>query len=107
MATVKPTVNQIRLHPSNYHEMIPVIEFMHEQGIAIEGYSPIRVLRDGSAPGVVKVVEAIAEEKKAQPEQVLLAWSKAKGFVPITSSATKSRIVGYIAAGDIDLTTEP
>ena len=52
---------------------------MAEHGILAEGYSPLKPLRDGSSPGLVKAVEAIAKDRKVQPEQILMAWSKVKG----------------------------
>lgn len=79
IAKVKPVVNQILLHPTVCHSTKPLLEFMAEHDILAEGYSPLKPLRDGTAPGLVKVVERIAEEKGCKPEGVLMAWSKAKG----------------------------
>lgn len=52
---------------------------MAKHNILAEGYSPLKPLRDGSSPPLVKAVEKIAKDKQTKPEQVLLAWSKAKG----------------------------
>jgi len=52
---------------------------MAEHNILAEGYSPLKPLRDGSSPHLVKVVEEIAQKRSVKPDQVLLAWSKAKG----------------------------
>jgi hypothetical protein len=76
---VTPAVNQILFHPKVLSESEPLLEFHKHHGIATEGYSPIRPLRDGSAAGLVKVVGRIAKERKVGADQVLLAWSKAKG----------------------------
>jgi len=76
---VTPAVNQIRFHPKVLAESEALLEFHKEHGIVTEGYSPIKPLRDGTAPGLVKVVGKIAKEKGVEPDQVLLAWSKAKG----------------------------
>jgi diketogulonate reductase-like aldo/keto reductase len=76
---VTPAVNQILFHPKVLSESEPLLEFHKHHGIVTEGYSPIRPLRDGSSPSLVKVVEGIARERKVGPDQVLLAWSKAKG----------------------------
>jgi diketogulonate reductase-like aldo/keto reductase len=64
-----------------YADSVPLLEFMVEHDILAEGYSPLKPLRDGSSPGLVKVVKAIAGQGKVEPDQVLLAWSKAKGSV--------------------------
>ena len=76
---VTPAVNQIRFHPKVLAESEALLEFHKEHGIVTEGYSPIKPLRDGTAPGLVKVVGKIAKHKGVEPDQVLLAWSKAKG----------------------------
>ena len=76
---MKPLVNQILLHPNVYHETAPHLAFMAEHHIVAEGYSPLRPLRDDQGSPVVKVVEQIAAKKGANPEQVMLAWIKAKG----------------------------
>ena len=78
---VKPVVNQIQFHPGVLAESEALLAFHEKHYIATEGYSPNRPLRDGSAPGLVKVVERIAEERGIQPDQVLLAWSRSKGYV--------------------------
>lgn len=76
---VVPAVNQILFHPAVLAESEDLLAFHEKHGIVTEGYSPNRPLRDGSAPGLVKVVERIAEKRGVQPDQILLAWSRAKG----------------------------
>jgi diketogulonate reductase-like aldo/keto reductase len=76
---VIPAVNQIRFHPKVLAESEALLEFHKEHGIVTEGYSPIKPLRDGTSPGLVKVLAKIAKDKGVEPDQVLLAWSKAKG----------------------------
>lgn len=78
---VTPAVNQILFHPNVLAESEALLQYHKEHGIVTEGYSPIKPLRDGSAPGLVKVVGEIAKERKVEPDQVLLAWSKGKGLV--------------------------
>lgn len=76
---VTPAINQILFHPKVLAESDALLEFHKQHGIVTEGYSPIKPLRDGTSPGLVKVVGKIAKEHKVEPDQVLLAWSKAKG----------------------------
>lgn len=80
-----PAVNQILFHPTVLSESEDLLAFHQKHGIVTEGYSPLKPLRDGSAPGLVKVVDKIAKEHKVQPDQVLLAWSKAVGCVPTST----------------------
>lgn len=89
---VTPAVNQILFHPKVLAETEPLLDYHKHHGIVTEGYSPIKPLRDGSAPGLVKVVGKIATERKVEPDQVLLAWSRAKGCVRIWA-ASCSKIV--------------
>lgn len=76
---VKPVVNQMLFHPAVLAESEDLLAFHAKHGIVTEGYSPNRPLRDGRAPGLVKVVEHIAKHRNVQPDQVLLAWSRQKG----------------------------
>ena len=46
-------------------------------------------------------VAAISTRLGVTADQVLLAWAKAKGAIVLTSSSKKTRLQGYIAAGDI------
>lgn len=80
-ARVKPVVNQIQFHPAVLAESEALLAFHEKHDIVTEGYSPNRPLTGGNAPGLVKVVERIAKERGIQPDQVLLAWSRSKGYV--------------------------
>lgn len=52
---------------------------MAKHNILAEGYSPLLPLRNAPDGPLVKVVEQIAARKGVNPEQILLAWIKAKG----------------------------
>ena len=88
---VTPAVNQILFHPKVLAETEPLLDYHNHHGIVTEGYSPIKPLRDGSAPGLVKVVGNFAKERKVEPDQVLLAWSRAKGCVRIRAASSSKR----------------
>ncbi|KAH8796003.1 Aldo/keto reductase [Flagelloscypha sp. PMI_526] len=81
----------IEFHPYNYSKQLPLVKFCEKLNIVIEGYSPL--IPNGPLSGPL---EAIAQNHKATPDQILLAWSRAKGAVVITSSTKKTRIEGYI-----------
>lgn len=76
--SVKPVVNQILLHPYVIRQTVPLLEYMAEQHIVPEGYSTLIPLTSKPGGPVDKPVEKIAERLEVKPEQVLLAWSKAK-----------------------------
>lgn len=97
-AKIKPVVNQstssppvlptqsflththaVLLHPYVIHQQTPLLEYMHEQDIKPEGYSSLIPLTSKQGGPVDKPVADIGIRIKAEPEQVLLAWSRAKG----------------------------
>ncbi|WWC91507.1 uncharacterized protein L201_006453 [Kwoniella dendrophila CBS 6074] len=104
---ITPSVNQIPFHPNNLAKQEPLIKYLKEKNIAIEGYSPLAPLwQDDKNSPVLKTVKSIASKRDVPEERVLLAWSQSKGVIPVTASSTKSRIESFIAAGDLDLTEE-
>ncbi|KAJ7100769.1 Aldo/keto reductase [Mycena belliarum] len=105
-AKVKPAVDQVLLHPYVYADQRPLLEYAAQHQIVIEAYSaltPITHLRGGplDAP-----LAAISKRLGATADQVLLAWTKAKGTVVITMSSKITRLEGYLEAGNLTLTEE-
>ncbi|KAJ3507725.1 hypothetical protein NLJ89_g6141 [Agrocybe chaxingu] len=105
-AKIKPAVNQILLHPYVYAQQAPLLEFSRVNGIVIEAYSALTPLTSRRGGPVDDPVKAVAKRLKATEDQVLLAWTKAKGAVILTTSSKKSRLEGYLAAGDLVLKDE-
>ncbi|KAJ7049535.1 Aldo/keto reductase [Mycena amicta] len=105
-AKIKPAVNQILLHPYVYAQQKPIIEFSKKHGIVIEAYSPLSPINRVPGGPLDKPVQAIASRLGVTPGDVLLAWTKAKGAVVITTSSKKERLLGYLNAGDLELTEE-
>ena len=56
----------------------PLLEFMAEHHIVPEGYSTLFPLTSQPGGPVDKPVNEIAKRLSVQPEQILLAWSRAK-----------------------------
>ncbi|PPQ94178.1 hypothetical protein CVT25_003815 [Psilocybe cyanescens] len=101
-----PAVNQIRFHPYIYEKQRPTVDLCKEKGIVIEGYSPLEPVRKHPGGPLNKPLSDISERLGVSMDQVLLAWVKAKGYVPVTMSTKKERLQGYFEAGDINLTEE-
>ena len=118
--TIKPVVNMIMFHPNVLGEMAPLVDFMSQNGIVNGGYSPNKPLWEGKNLELVRLVGDMAKRKGISPDQVLLSWSRAKGqvhpgqimalltsctnrAVVFTSSTSRPRMDGYIAAGDVAL----
>ncbi|KAJ7916762.1 Aldo/keto reductase [Mycena leptocephala] len=105
-AKVKPVANQILLHPYVYAQQLPILEYAANHQIVIEAYSaliPITSLPGGplDAP-----LAQIADKHGVTTDQILLAWTKAKGAVVVTTSSKKSRLEGYLNAGDLVLSED-
>ncbi|KAG8215680.1 Aldo keto reductase [Butyriboletus roseoflavus] len=105
-AKIKPAVNQILLHPYVYRRQRPVLEYAARHGIVIEAYSALIPITHQPGGPVDAPLSEIASRLGVTTDQVLLAWTKAKGAVVVTMSSKKARLQGYLAAGDIELTQE-
>ncbi|KAH9919527.1 NADP-dependent oxidoreductase domain-containing protein [Fomitopsis serialis] len=104
-ARIKPVANQILFHPYVLSRQAPVVAYGARHGIVSEAYSVlIPITRHPGGP-LDALLQTICQRLGAEPEQVLLAWAKAKGVVVVTSSTKKARLEGYLNAGDLELTT--
>jgi len=102
--TIKPVVNQILLHPYVISTTEPLLAYQEEQDILTEGYSILIPLTARPGGPVDEPVAAICKKYNILPEQVLLAWARAKGSIIITTSSRKERLENYLKVGDITLT---
>ncbi|KAF8142203.1 NADP-dependent oxidoreductase domain-containing protein [Mycena galopus ATCC 62051] len=105
-ARVKPVVNQILLHPYVYTQQLPVLEYAAKHEIVIEAYSVLIPITSLPGGPLDEPLSEIATKHSVTPDQVLLAWTKSKGAVVVTTSSKKSRLEGYLDAGDLVLTDE-
>ncbi|KAH9919523.1 Aldo/keto reductase [Fomitopsis serialis] len=105
-AKIKSAVNQIMVHPQVMHIQGPVIEFCKKEGIVVEGYCPLLPLIHYSDGLVATLAHEIAQRLGVKPEQVLIAWSKSKGVVVVTSSTKKERLEDILSAGELELSPE-
>jgi methylglyoxal/glyoxal reductase len=94
---VKPAVNQIELHPWLTREEL--CKYCAEQGIHLEAYSPLaRAQKMDNA-----TLNEIAQQTKATPAQVLIAWSLAKDFITIPKSVKPQRLQENLDAYNVKL----
>ncbi|KAJ6517496.1 Aldo/keto reductase [Mycena vitilis] len=105
-AKVKPVANQILLHPYVYARQLPILEYAAKHKIVIEAYSALIPVTSLPGGAVDAPVHAIADRLGVTDDQVLLAWTKAKGAVVVTTSSKKERLLGYINAGELELTSD-
>ncbi len=99
-AKVKPAVNQIEMHPWLMRKEL--VKYCEDEGILIQAYSPLVRAQKMDDPVLVK----IADEVKATPAQVLIAWSLAKGFITLPKSVKESRLKENLEASNVKLSSE-
>jgi len=105
-AKVKPAANQILFHPYVYKQQTPIVEFAAKHKIAIEAYSLLIPVTQQPGGPLDKPLQKIGARLNVTPDQVLMAWAKAKGVVVVTSSTKDWRMKGYLESGDLELTED-
>ncbi len=97
---VRPTVNQIELHPR--HRQAGLRSWHAEHGIATEAWSP---LAQGELLSDETIVE-VAERHGKTPAQAILRWHIQLGNVVIPKSVTPERIRENLDLFDFELSDE-
>ncbi|KAJ8080259.1 hypothetical protein PM082_017089 [Marasmius tenuissimus] len=103
---VIPAVNQIELHPYNYHDQKSIIELCAKRNIAIEAYSSLTPITQYPGGPVDAPVATAAKRLGVTPTQVIFLWVKAKGAIIVTTSSTRAHLEEYLAVGDLPPLTE-
>ncbi|KAF7350829.1 Aldo-keto reductase [Mycena sanguinolenta] len=96
-ARVKPAVNQILLHPYVYTQQLPILEYAAEHQIVIEAYSVLIPITSLPGGPLDEPLAEISNKHDVTPDQVLLAWTKAKGAVVVTQNELQEIAVGRIS----------
>ena len=94
----RPTVNQVERHP--WLQQNALMGYCQHQGIQLTAYSPLGSSSSNGQPSLLDdpVICAIAEEHRASPPQVLLAWGLATGTAVIPKSVHRDRLASNLAA---------
>jgi len=91
---VKPTVNQIEIHPFLPNDEL--VKFCFDNQILPAAYSPLgsqnQVPTTGEKVNTNPTLNAIAEKGGNTLAQVLIAWGIRRGYVVLPKSSTPSRI---------------
>uniref|UniRef100_D8PVB6 NADP-dependent oxidoreductase domain-containing protein n=1 Tax=Schizophyllum commune (strain H4-8 / FGSC 9210) TaxID=578458 RepID=D8PVB6_SCHCM len=107
VARIIPAVNQIHLHPYNYAESKPVLDFCAQHKIVVEAYSSLDPITKYPGGPVDAPLAAAAAKRNATPVQALFLWVRAKGVVIVTTSSTRSHMEEYLAISELEpLTAE-
>ncbi|OJK00085.1 hypothetical protein ASPACDRAFT_1868529 [Aspergillus aculeatus ATCC 16872] len=90
-AKIPPAVNQIEAHP--YLQQRDLLEWSKQQGIVVEGYSPLgnNIYNIPRAVDDALVIET-AKKLGKTPAQVLISWAVQRGTVVLPKSVTPERI---------------
>lgn len=94
-----PAVNQIELHPFNYKQQQPILDFCAKNGIVVMAYSP---LNHGHRMDDVTISELAAKHRRTNA-QIMLRWAIQHDTVPIPKSADPGRIVENLDVFDFEL----
>ncbi len=101
---IKPVLVQNEIHP--YYQEKGIVEFMHENGIAIEAWYPLggrgynqELLSDST-------LAAIAERHGKSLVQVILRWDMQRGVVVVPGSSNPDHIKENISIFDFELSDE-
>ncbi|CAF1373402.1 unnamed protein product [Adineta steineri] len=95
IARIKPSVNQIELHPYfNQHDMR---EYCAKNNIIITSYSPLSNLKrenesDDASALFNPVIQEIAKSKNKSTAQIIIRWHLQNGLVVIPKTVTPERL---------------
>ena len=98
--TVKPSVNQIELHPWNQQKEITA--YCKQEGITVQAYSPLTRGKNLGDP----VIGQVAKKHDKTAAQVVLRWVLQQGFIVIPKSENPARIRENASIFDFELDEE-
>ena len=99
-AEIKPTVNQIELHPGQIQG--EAVLFCQKHNILVEAYSPLGTGRMLPNP----TLNEIAAKYNKNVAQLCIRWSIQNNFLPLQKSVTPSRIIENANVFDFEITIE-
>lgn len=102
-----PKVLQVELHP--YLVQPHLVRFAQSRGLVVVGFSPLGAGSyglDGESVMKEPLVLTIAAEKKCSAAQVILAWARQRGVIPIVKSTHMERLNENFASQSVELLPE-
>ena len=101
---IKPALVQNEIHP--YYQESEVIDFMHEQGITVQGWYPFGGRGHTAEMLGDETINQIAQAHGRTAAQVILRWNLQKGVVVIPGSSNPDHIRENLDVFDFALTDE-
>lgn len=84
---IKPSVNQIEVHPFNTRTALT--NYCHSHNIVVEAYAPLARALRMKHPTIV----SLSKKYSCTSGQLLVRWSLQHGYVPLPKSVRKERII--------------
>lgn len=101
---IKPALVQNEIHP--YYQESEVIDFMHEQGITVQGWYPFGGRGYTGEMLSNETINEIAQAHSKTAAQVILRWNLQKGVVVIPGSSDPDHIKENLDIFGFELTDE-
>jgi len=105
LCKIKPVINQVEFNP--YLQQPLLQKFCEENEIKMAAYCPLGPLN--LYPGVGhldEIVSKIAATHHLTPAQVLLKYTQQKGYVTLTTTSKRERVIEFLSKQDVILTEE-
>lgn len=99
-----PTVNQLEVSP--FLPRTKLVAYCHRRGIATTAHSPLVKAQRLFDPLLVEIARGVTTSSgaaHATTAQILLAWSLAKGHLPLPRSSSQEHLAENLAAKNIAL----
>lgn len=105
VATMKPAVNQIEMHP--YLQQPDLMMYLNKNDIRVEGFASLTPLKEETAGELGANCTRLAEKYGVSKSAILLRWVLDQGASVVTTSGKKERLDGILAeVPSFRLTTE-
>ena len=90
---IRPSVNQIEVHPFNTQTQIR--EACARHGLVVEAYGPLARAMRMTHP----TITGLADKYGCTPAQLMVRWSLQHGHVPLPKSARRDRLADNVRVG--------
>lgn len=104
LCKIKPVMNQVEFNP--YLQQPFLQKYCEEHGIKMAAYAPLASLNLFPGGPIDVVVATIANTHNLTPAQVLLQYTQQKGYVALTTTSKRERVIEYLSSQSSSLSVE-
>lgn len=101
-AKVRPTINQIELHPYLQHG--DLLAYHRSKDIKVAAYGPLLPLTKLKGGPLDPLLESLGKKYAVNPGEILLRWIVDQGVVAVTTSSKEQRLSDYLRIFTFNLT---